>query len=288
MKDLYFDKKDRVRAWFTPVRIATCSVLAFATLFIPLWPDWVRARFVLEPARRVVIRAQVSGVVSQVLAEENQAVTPGTPVVRLRNLALKSEAEEANARFHEASARAINAGLHYSDFGHAERERQESAERNRVLEGELTHLEVSSPIAGVVVTPRLRDLLGSYVDAGRPLAEVANLDTMTARIYIPEFGVRDVHPGMAARLQFQSRFLPISGTLASVAPLSSTLDPGLAEREQLSGIVPPPFYVGLVNLRNDGTLWDGMTGTAKLFVRYRSLAAMMGRYGRDLFQRRFW
>jgi hypothetical protein len=93
---------------------------------------------------------------------------------------------------------------------------------------------------------------------------------------------------MPARLQIPSRPLPISGKLASVAPLSSTIDPGLAEREQLSGIVPPPFYVGLVNIPNDGTLWDGMTGTAKLFVRYRSLVTMMARYGRDLFQRRFW
>jgi multidrug resistance efflux pump len=206
----------------------------------------------------------------------------------LRNLALESEAAKANASFHEASARAINAGLRYSNFGRAERERQESAERNHILEGESAHLEVTSPMAGVVVTPRLQDLLGSYVDAGHQLAEVANLETMTARIYIPEFGVRDIRPGMPARLQIPSRPLPISGKLASVAPLSSTIDPGLAEREQLSGIVPPPFYVGLVNIPNDGTLWDGMTGTAKLFVRYRSLVTMMARYGRDLFQRRFW
>lgn len=288
MKDLYLDKKDRVRAWFTTARIVMCSVLALAILFIPVWPDSVHARFVLEPARRAVVRAQVPGVVSQVLAGENQVVTPGTPLLRLRNLALESDAAKANANFHEASARAIRAGLNYSNFGRAARERQESAERDRALEGELAHLEVTSPMAGVVVTPRLQDLLGSYVDAGHELAEVANLDTMTARIYIPEFGVRDIRPGMPARLQIPSRPLPISGTLASVSPLSSTIDPGLAERQQLSGIVPPPFYVGLVNVPNDGTLWDGMTGTAKLFVGYRSLLAMMARYGRDLFQRRFW
>lgn len=162
------------------------------------------------------------------------------------------------------------------------------AERRRLFADQLAHLQVTSPIAGIVVTPRLNDLLGSYVGAGTQIAEIADLSSMIARIYIPEFGMRDVRIGTRARLQVQSRLVPISGTLASVAPLSSAIDPGLIERAQLSGIVSPPFYVGSVTLENDGTLREGMTGTAKLFVRRHSPAEMMWRFARDLVQRRFW
>jgi multidrug resistance efflux pump len=253
-----------------------------------VWPDFVEGRFVLEPSHRALIRAEVSGVVTQVLVAENQRVTPGAALVRLRNLELESDAAQAAARFQEASARAVNASLHYDNFGQAERERQETAERNNILANRLTKLGLTSPMAGVVVTPHLQDLLGSYVNAGTQVAEVANLDNMTARIYIPEFGVRDVRIGTKVRLQVESWFLPISGVLASIAPLSSEIEPSLAEKAQLSGIVPPPFFVGFVNLRNDGTLWDGMTGTAKLFVRRRSLAAITARFARDLVERRLW
>jgi len=287
MKDVYLDKKDRLRAWFTTPRIVGVSAVGLLLFLAPLWPDFVEGRFVLEPARRAVIRAEVPGVVAQVLAEENQPVASGTVLIRLHNLQLESVAAQAAAGFSEASARATDASLHYSDFGRAEREREEMAERYGVLNDQLAHLQVTSPIAGVVVTPRLDDLVGSYVGAGEQIAEVADLSSMVARIYIPEYGIRDVRIGSRVRLQLGSRFLPISGSLASVAPLSS-IDPGLVEKAQLSGIVPPPFYVGSVKIENDGTLREGMTGTAKLFVRRRSPAAMLWRFARDLVQRRFW
>ena len=288
MKDVYLDKKDRLKEWFTTRRIAVLSAVALVLLLAPLWPDFVEGRFVLEPARRAVIRAEVPGLVTQVLVAENQPVSSGTELVRMRNLLLESNAAQAEASFTEASARATNATLHYSDVGRAQHERTEMAERRRILSEQLAHLQLTSPIAGTVVTPRLQDLLGNYVGSGTQIAEIADLNSMIARVYIPEFGIRDVRIGTKARLRMQSRLVPITGTLASIAPLSSTIDPGLLEKAQLSGIVPPPFYVGSVKLENDGTLREGMTGTAKLFVRRRSPAELMWRFARDLVQRRFW
>ncbi|MFZ0285863.1 MAG: HlyD family efflux transporter periplasmic adaptor subunit [Terriglobales bacterium] len=288
MKDVYLDKKDRLRAWFTPTRTIAVSAVALLLLLAPVWPDFVEGRFVIEPAQQAVIRAEVPGVVTQVLAAEGQSVTPGAVLLRLQNLELESAAAQAEAGLREASARAADAGLHYSDFGRAERVRQEMSQRYRTLADQVGHLQVASPIAGVVVTPQLNDLLGSYVEAGAQMVDVANLSTMQARIYIPQYGVRDVRIGTRVRLQLHSQFLPISGTLASIAPLSSPIDPGLVEKAELSGIVPPAFYVGSVRLKNNGSLREGMTGAAKLFVRHRSAAEMTWRFARDLVRRRFW
>ena len=139
-----------------------------------------------------------------------------------------------------------------------------------------------------MVTPRLQNLVGSYLQPGTQVAEVADMRTMRARIYIPEYGVRDVSVGTPVRLQMPGHLFPISANLDSIAPLSSDIDPAFAEKKQLSGIAPPPFYVGFVTLNSNGTLGEGASGNAKLFVRRRSLAAFMGRFGRDLFERRFW
>jgi putative peptide zinc metalloprotease protein len=288
MKDVYLDKKDRLRDSFTPTRTAIVIAAALVVLFAPVWPDFVEGRFVLEPAHRAVVRAEVSGVVDQVLVGEDQRVTRGTPLVRLRNLQLESMAAEADAHLREAAARATNATLRYADFGKAEHERAAASDEQRAIAGRLSRLQLTSPIAGVVVTPNLQNIQGNYVGAGTEIAEVADPGVMVARVYIPEFGIRDVKVGTRARLQLQSRLMPISATLASIAPLSAEIDRGLDEKAQLNGIVPPPFYIGSINLQNDGTLKEGMTGMAKLFVRHRSAAELFGRFTRDLVQRRFW
>ncbi len=288
MKDVYLDKRERLKAWFTPTRIVIVSAVALVVLFAPFWPDFVEGRFVVEPVHRAVVRAEVPGVVTQVLATENQPVAPGTTLVQLQNLQLESTAAAASADLRVSSARATNASLHYVDFGRMERERQEAEARNHLLAEEVGRLQLTSPIEGTVVTPRLQDLVGSYVEAGAPIVEVADTRQLVARIYIPEYSVRDVRVGTRARLQMQSWFVPISGTLTAIGPVSSQLDPALVEKDQLNGIVPPPFYVGFVTLANDGSLREGMTGNAKLFVRRRSPAEMMARFARDLIQRRLW
>jgi putative peptide zinc metalloprotease protein len=288
MKDVYLDKKDRLRRWTTGPHVALLAAAALLLLFAPIWPDFVEGRFVLEPLSKATIRAEVPGVVDQVLAHEDQAVASGTVLIRLRNLQLESAAAQAAADASEASARAREASLHYSGFGDAERQRQEMAEQRRLLTDQVAHLAVTTPIAGVVLTPRMRDLMGRYLPAGANIAEVADCSSMIARIYIPEFGIRDVKVGTRARLQMSSRLLPISGTLASLAPVNSSIDPGLIEKAELNGIVPPPYYVGSVKIENDGSLREGMTGMAKLFVQRRSLAEMIWRFCRDSFLRRFW
>lgn len=288
MKEVYLDKKDRVREWFTPMRTAVCSVAALALLFAPVWPDFAQARFVLEPAQQAVIRTQESGVVTQVLTSEGQAVGAGATIVRLRNQELLSEAAAAGAQLQQASARAVKASLVYADLGHAQHERQEAADRDRILQSEIAQLNVSTPIAGVIATPRLEDLLGRYLPAGSEVAEVIDAHTLRARIYIPEFEARDVRLGARVRLHLDNRFGSITEELKEVAPVSSELDPALVEKEQLAGIVPPPFYNGTVYLPNDGGLREGMRGTAKIFVKRRSAAEMGGRFLRDIVERRIW
>jgi putative peptide zinc metalloprotease protein len=288
MKDVYLDKKDRVRAWFTPLRTVAVSVIGLLVLFAPVWPDFAEGRFVLEPDEHAVVRAEVSGVVEQVLVAEGGSVATGAPLVRLRNRQLESKTAEANANLQQASARANLAQLQYAGYGKAAREQQEAMQRREALAHEASFLVLSSPIPGIMVTPRLENLQGSYVEAGTAVAEVANPAKMIARVYIPEFVVRDVKVGTRVRLQGRSAPIPISAYLESIAPVSAENDPALNERAQLNGIVPPPFYVGSVHLANDGSLRAGMSGNAKLFVRRRSLAEMTGRFVRDLMQRRFW
>lgn len=288
MKIVYLDKRERVRAWLTPWRIAAVSLVMVLGVFLPLWPDFVEGRFVLEPAHKALIRAELPGTVIRVLAGEGQAVTAGQPLVELGNLRLQSAAAQADADLHIASAEANQALLSYRNFGAAEYKREETSERDRELANQVALLRVDSPIAGIVATPRMQDLLGTHVDAGAQIAEVADLSMMTARIYIPEFGMRDVRLGARIRLQPESRALPLTATLLSVAPEPTVAAPGLLPKEQLQGINPPRFYLGSAVVRNTGELREGMTGTAKILVRRRSVAGFTWIFTHDLIDRKMW
>jgi hypothetical protein len=120
------------------------------------------------------------------------------------------------------------------------------------------------------------------------VAEVADLSTMKARIYIPEFAMRDIRTGARVRLQPESRIVPITSVLFSVTPASTVIEPGLVPKDQLKGITPPRFYVGSALLINQGDLREGMTGTAKILVTRRSIVGFTWRFGRDLVDRRIW
>ena len=288
MKIVYLDKKERVRAWLKWPRVAALSGVALLVVFLPVWPDFVAGRFVLEPAHKAWIRAEVAGRVTRVLAREGQSVAAGQPLVELSNLQLESAAAGAAADLHVASDQVNLALLRYGDFGPAEYKRQGMAEQSQTLAGQLALLRVTSPIPGVVVTPRLDDLLGAYLESGAEIAEVADPSTMTARIYIAEFGMRDVRIGSQVRLRPESRAVPLTATLSAVAPASAPVEPGLIPEDQLKGITPPRFYIGRALLTNPGTLKEGMTGTAKIFVARRSIAGFAWIFVHDLVDRRVW
>jgi putative peptide zinc metalloprotease protein len=288
IKMVYLDKKERVRAWMTAPRIAALSIVALVIVFLPVWPDFVDGHFVLEPVHQARIHAEVAGRVTRVLAREGQSVAAGQPLVELSNLQMESAVAGADADLHTASDQVNLTLLHYGDFGPAEYKRQEMAERNRTLVDQHALLRVSSPISGVVVTPRLDDLMGTYLESGAEIAEVADPSAMTARIYIPEFSMRDIRLGSRVRLQAEARATPLTATLLSVAPASTQVEPGLIPQDQLKGISPPRFYVGSALVTNPGELREGMTGTAKILVAYRSIAEFAWMFSRDLIGRKVW
>ncbi len=287
MKTLYLDKRESLRMTSKRVRLAVGGA-ALVVLLVPWWHENVDARFITEGAQHAVLRAPVEGTVVEVFADEGQAVAAGSPLVRLTSLKLESEAAAAQSALASATARATQAQLQYANFGAAERERQKRSAVAGTLREQMAALEVRSPIAGEVVTPRVHDLLGSHLQAGTVIAEISQLSPLKVRLYVPEFRMRDVHPQQEVRLHFDSQFAGRTGQLAEISPVSSELPPGLAEAVEYQGIRPPQYYVGTVILPSDGLLKEGMTGTAKLRVSRRSIVSLGWRDVRDFLGRKVW
>ena len=136
---------------------------------------------------------------------------------------------------------------------------------------------------------KVRDRLGSYVEAGTEIAEVADTSTLRAFVYLSEYGVRDIGAGARASLRPDGSLASWRGTVTAISPASSEMAPGLMEKVAYKGLRPPVFYRLTVLLPNlDGALYSGMAGDAKVFVRRRSLAGFVWQGVRDFFARKVW
>jgi putative peptide zinc metalloprotease protein len=275
MKLVYLDKRDRLRSWavFRHPLYVCGALLLLACL--PLWHDTINGRLVVEPARRVFIRALVPGSITQVYASEGSQVAAGAPLFAMSNVALKSTQGKSAADYAVAGMRATSALLHYADYGSATQERERLAVQTRAADAQAATLDISSPISGTVLTPRVSDRLGSFVPEGTELAEVADLNTLQARAFVSEYDLHRLTLGSPARLLVEGSIRKWDTSVASIAQASSDIDPELFQSEKLKGLNAPNYYVVDMPLANsEGALRPGMVGTARIYGARRSLVGL--------------
>ena len=289
MKFVYLDKKDRVRAWFTPRRSAVFAGIVLAFVLAPLWHETGNGRFVLEAANQAVVRNLVPGTVTNVYADEGQSVTAGAPLAQLQNVALESRLARSRADYEVANARAATALLRYADLGAAARDRERLARQTEELSSQVAKLVLRSPISGVVLTPRVGDRPGTYLVEGTELAEVADLSTLRARVYLSEHDMYKLRPDSYARFQIDGTFGLHEARVLTVAPLSAQIPPGLIDLTKYKGLRPPNFYVAELLLSNpSGDLRSGMIGTARFYGKRTSLARLAWKSVTDFVGRKIW
>jgi putative peptide zinc metalloprotease protein len=289
MKLLYLDKKDRVLAWFTPRNTAAAVVGLVVLLALPVWHESVVGKFLLEPVNSAVVRAHVPGIVVQLFAEEGQKVAAGAPLALLQNLPLQSEYEDLRAKLVLAADRANSAAVHYADYGSALKEREQLAAQVHQMSVMNVALELSSPISGTVVTPQVRDLLGTYLTAGSQVLEVADTSTLRARIYVSEYDLYRIKVGASARIQVLGLLGKWDAQTVYVAARPVEMDPRLSGESELKGMTPPHYYLVDLQVNNaTSALRPGMTGNARVYGGRRSLAGMAAESVVNFWGRKLW
>jgi putative peptide zinc metalloprotease protein len=289
MKLVYLDKKDRIFAWFTPRHsIAVTAGLAIV-LVLPLWRESVSGRFLLEPAHLAAVRAPVAGAVTQLNATEGESIEAGTLLAKLQNLPLQSNLEATQARMVMASDRAKAASLHYTGYGAATKEKERLSRQLQQVSEMRSELQLTSPIAGTVITARVQDRLGSYLKEGDELLEVADLSEMKARIYVSEHDLAKVSADRPARLQVDGFFRKWDSRVQGVEPAATELNATFAASTKFAGLNPPNFYVvDLLIANSDLRLKPGMIGWARVYGKRRSIGGMALEGIARFFERKVW
>jgi multidrug resistance efflux pump len=190
--------------------------------------------------------------------------------------ALQREGEEARARLRLVMARG-----RAEDLDAARQEIARAEADRRLVEQQLARTLVVAPHPGVVTTPKLREKLGELVRPGDLIAEVHEIETVSAEIDVSERDIGDVGVGQRGALRFRAwPDRTFDGTVTAIAPAAT--DPGPATAGDR--VVKVAIAIG----NRDGLLKPRMTGYARIEAGKRRALDLLTRRFRRFVRVEFW
>jgi multidrug resistance efflux pump len=261
--------KEEFMAWRMTRWQQVAGAAALLVLFVPPTAVKTTSDFLLEPQRKLQVKAPVAGLVRTVAVREGETVPAGSVLAILHNPEIEVQVEMLASQLNLAES-SQRAALARSDFAASERCLQEiqrlgaeKAEADRKRE----QLVLRAPFSGVIATPHLEQRLGEYLTEGEPLALLVDRRAMRARVLVRDWELEDVHEGAAVGLKLRSYpFQTFSGTIRQIMPAASSERP-LAEPNKLErkGQELTNFFEVVMEFPNpDGELKEGMTGTTRI------------------------
>lgn len=226
-------------------------------LLVP-WPITVGGVFTASAPVEFGLTAAEGAVVARVFAEEGQRVPAGAPVLALRNLEIEREALATQRLADSLGVLAIVARARGAT---AEQRRLEAAQGEELgalnaLRSRIELLTLRAPVAAVVATPRLGEMLGKRLARGDTAVRLlGSPDSVQLRIVLDRAGATLVRQGQVARV------VPYSDPSASVrAPVVAVSTAGLRADTTVR-------LEAQVLLPANGAFRTGVTGEAKILVR---------------------
>ena len=160
-----------------------------------------------EPNRTVTVRAETTGQVAELLADEGAIVSTGDVIARLEMNDLTARIERAKARVREQQS-AFEASEALGKKGYqSQRQADETfsslATAKAELEEamiELDRTEIKAPFEGVVLSCPIE--LGAYVDVNGEVATIVDNHPLVVSLRITQQDISDLDVGQGATLTF--------------------------------------------------------------------------------------
>jgi putative peptide zinc metalloprotease protein len=275
-------KREEYMAWKITRAQQAGAAVVLLLLLIPPIPSSVSTDLVLEPGKDARLRATVPGRVRRVLGHQGDAVKTGQLLAVLENPEVEADAKAAAAELALASSnlRGFQDPADRSRAAQAARERLRLQQQLEVAQKRIDALEIRAPFDGAVTTPEVDQKLGEYLAAGDEFCRLSSRSTMKARILVRDWELEEIRPNSSVRLKLVSfRFRTYTGHVERILPAAAADQPvaDIQKLVRLGHDLTNYFAVVLEFPNPDDSLREGMTGTAKISTRSRSLALHAGR-----------
>ena len=255
--------------------IGVISAIFLAGICFPVrYP--VDCTAILEPVGERIVSAPFAAVLSDCHVRLGDPVRLNEVLLELDGRPLRLERESLQAESDQAKKeREMALASHrIADAQQAELKQKQLQRRIQLLDDRLARLQVRSPIDGIVVSGDLERFVGSPLETGQTLMEIAPLDRLSIEVEIPEMEIGYVSKDAPMRVRFAAAGgRSILANLASVSPAAEVRDDN-------------NVFVGRMDLEHpDENLRPGMRGGATM---YGPLRPFVWRIGRTAWERVLW
>lgn len=282
LRDSWIRGKEKYMAWKLTRAQGIGLVTIAALIAVPPIPSKVAAPFVLEPGSQADARAAVPGTVQRVLVRQGEVVQQGQVLAVLENPSLEAAVAEDRQQLLLAQShlRAAEAGRNLAAANSASHEAVRFAESLAEANRKYDQLEIRAPVGGEVTTPELPETAGEHFTPGEVFCHISSRAEMRARILVRDWELVDVHTG--ARIFLKAEPYPYRTYVGSVEQVM----PAAAVEQPVSNpVVLERYGQTLTNYiaviadfpNSDGSLREGMTGTAKIYGARRPVGWQIGR-----------
>lgn len=230
-----------------------------AAAIIPA-PYRVKCDCELQPTFRRFVAAPFDGRLQETLVEPGDVVEQGSTLAIMDSREILLELSGAEEKLHVASQQ--HAGhLAKHETGEAQiaaHEVQRLQLQHKILKHREHHLNITSPIDGVVVEGDHKRSVGMPLQVGAPLFEIAPLRQMVVEISVPEDDIRFVEPGQSVSISLDAFSIDrFRGKLRKVHPRAELRDEA-------------NVFIAEINLDNaQQKLRPGMRGRARILAGWR-------------------
>ncbi len=184
--------------------VVAAAVAAVLT-FVP-WNMKIAGKVVVLPVRNSSVTTEIEGIVDAVSRHEGDRVLKGDLLATLTDRDYRMRMEEARARY-EIADREVAQGEADHDPPAARQariRRDQLREEYELRRQELDKTRIVAPVDGVILTPRIEQKAGSFLQKGEVFCRIADMKDVAVEVFIPETTIAEIRTGQALRLKIDS------------------------------------------------------------------------------------
>ncbi len=255
--------------------------LGVALALLLLWPvpERVSASMVIEGRTRQLVTAPFDGFIAAVAVRPGEAVRRGQLLARLDDRELKLEQGKARSEREQSAAklRQAMADRDAAALALAQADVRQADAQLALVEAKLARAPLLAPLDGQVVTGDWVQHLGSPVEIGKELFEIAATDGYRVVLHVPERDIARVQPGQSGVLRLAGA--PHTGWPFVVSRVTATA----SVQDGINGFRVEATWQG-----EAPRLSPGMQGVGKVEVGRASLLSVWTRPSVDWLRMKLW
>lgn len=183
-------------------------VLTAVLLAITLIPvdDIVTAPLYIEGDKRYTVTAPQQSYINEVLVRPGDSVKQGQIIAKLEDKDLKMEASEIQSQLEqtEGQFRQAMADMDAANSGLAVNQKQQAQSKLDLLNRKMARTVIKSPINGVIVSGDWQQKIGTPVEEGAELFQVADVASYRVILHVPDKDMDRLQIGEMGKMKLTS------------------------------------------------------------------------------------